>query len=138
MPNSPSILVVSDAKVKRWYEDAVKAGYGASLVRRDGYLLNMAGWSGDTMKDELHGYRWHEWVDPEHIAGLLAWIADPEAPDGFTYRAMFNTPSGPRMKWVSLSKVCGPSLRLMIGVAEPVALDELPRSPCDAGSPETQ
>jgi len=132
MPNKPSTLVVSDAKVKRWYEDAVKAGYAASLVRRDAYLLDMAGWIGDPIKDELHGYRWHEWVDPDHIAGLLAWIADPDAPDGFTYRGMCSTPDGPRMKWVSLSKVCGPSLRLIIGASEFVAPGVPPPSPAGA------
>ena len=120
MPNEPLKVGQPDATVKAWYRDAVAAGLPASLMRADGYLESMQNWNGDKIAKELRGFRWHEYIDPEHIGAVLSWIADPDATDPITYRAICPNDGQPRLMWYGLTKVSGKDLRLIIGTGRPV------------------
>ena len=119
MPNELLKTRQPDPTIRRWFKDAVAAGLPASLMRADGYLEDMHGWDGDQLAKELHGYRWHEYIDPEHIATVLDWIKDPVNPGPVTYRAICPIKGQPRLMWYGLSKVSGQDLRLIIGTGRP-------------------
>lgn len=119
MPNELLKERQSDATLKRWFQDAITAGYPASLMRADGYLEDMAGWDGDPLAKELKGYRWHEYIDPEHIEAVLAWIRDATNPGPISYRGICPINGKPRLMWYGVSKVSGDTLRLLIGTGRP-------------------
>jgi hypothetical protein len=101
------------------YREAARQGYTVSLITAKGELLAMANWSGSVALRELAPTRWQEYIDPDHLPGLLAWIANPKAPDGYTYRGVCMANGDPVMLQYSVSKRCGETLRLILGVSAP-------------------
>jgi hypothetical protein len=115
----PHSLTSKDVEIKALYRDAARQGYAVSLITAKGELLAVANWLGGCSIRELAPTRWQEYVDPDHLPGLLAWIADPKAPDGFTYRGVCMPDGKPTMLQYSASKRCGETLRLILGVSAP-------------------
>jgi hypothetical protein len=114
-PPLPSNLSKTDAELAEWFYDAKRRGYKTALFDKDANLLDLGGMFGRTnLTDGIAGKGYCEWVDPEHVPGLLMWINGPDLPSPFVFRFVIQTKKGPRFRYGSLVKRGGDSLRFVI------------------------
>lgn len=125
MPHSQ--LARSDERLRALYGVAVATGIPVALLRADAYMLDMCGWTGDEIKHELKGFRWHEYVDTRDLKRVLDFIANDRPTGTITYRGVH--PGG--IKCVcSISKLNGDTLRLIVGATKASSSAKLPAPAC--------
>jgi hypothetical protein len=106
----------NDDSIWRLFGVAIAEGIPASIVAADGRLYDMHGWEGDSIKSELLGYRWLEYIDVRDVSRVRHWLK--RAANGSTvwYRGVC---PGNHSCECALCKLNGDGLRLITGLAVP-------------------
>ena len=72
------------------FAEAAATGCKVSIITRTGHAIVSANWAADQIEewDALRGLRWHEFIHPDDLPRLIAWLAEPTAGAPIVYRGI--------------------------------------------------